>query len=412
MCQKVFKINFHQILMLRHKSIPCLLTTNNNIWNNLGCEMSDYGVGDRNDLKDRFYNLQDQHIELKREANQAQNQIRMLNTRLSRLLSEKKRFYKNIKSEREIAMEEKMLELEQLLRAQEQQNERLKERLQLMRINSATNHNHNHNHNHHSFSQSLNSLKSTANTARISSAYSHVRSRTDSGLGFYFRPLNLKSCLRARSQTDLRSQKKPVNFQAGEFSDNLLAIDTQSLMQEAKEEIIRLESIVQKQQEMINSFRSGNFFADPTAKNALDFNDNPSMLSYTIMTRTTTSNLTTATTTADNNHATLVNGDNKTGDLITNGDLENSNDKILDSLWLKYQQILLHKENNQRVSNECQQIIERLYLAVKEERKRYEFLKTKFNSLPTYTSSKFYFFHFSFNRFNLMKKSNFLIQFS
>lgn len=384
--------------MLRHKSIPCLLTTNNNIWNNFGCDINNYGLnGERNDLKDRYYNLQEQHMELKRDANKAQNQIRMLNTRLSRLLNEKKRFYKNMKSEREIVMEEKMFELERLLREQELQNERLKERLQLMRINSANpNHNFNHNHNQHSLSQSLNNLKSTANTTRISSAYSHVRSRTDSGLGFYFRPLNLKSRLRARSQTDLRSQQKSVNFQntTNDFSDNLLAINTRALMQEAKEEIIRLESIVQKQQEMINSFRTGNFFVDPTAKNPINFNDNPSMLSYTIMTRTTTSNLTTTTTTADNNH-TLLNENNndgntslKTGDMITDGDLENNNDKILDSLWLKYQQILLHKENTQRISNECQQIIESLYLAVKEERKRYEFLKTKFNSLPTYTASK------------------------
>ncbi|OTF81396.1 hypothetical protein BLA29_007048, partial [Euroglyphus maynei] len=334
--------------MLRHKSTPCLLqlaksteTLTNQIYYN---DDEHYHRG--NDLQDRYHNLQEQHQQLKRETNDAREQIRKLNTRMSRLLMEKKRLLKNVKSEHEIMKEEQLFELEQELRRQQQQNERLRERLKLMH--------------HTTIDDRPKSSSLTTKLIRTTSAYSNVRSRTDSGLGFYFRPLNLSqssttSRRRSRSQTN-----RSVKFQeppAEEIStdENLTLKTAIILIQEAKAEIIRLESIIEQQQRVIDSFRQNNLPISKENGSKVD----ESLLSMMIMTTTTT----TRTTTTTKNSSNVTSSSN--------------GDQTIDSLWLKYQQIMNNKESFQRISLECQQLFERLYSAMKLERQKSDQYRTK-----------------------------------
>lgn len=345
--------------MLRHKSTPCLLelaksSTTTTMTTTAAASAAamnqiNYHRHRGNDLQDRYHYLQEQHQQLKRETNDARDQIRKLNTRLSRLLMEKKRLLKNVKSEHEIMIEEQMFELEQQLRQKEQQNERLRERLKLMYHTTIVG-------DHH---QRLKSSPLPAKSIRATSAYSNVRSRTDSGLGFYFRPLNLnqssssaskmaQSSRRSRSQTDrsVKFQEPPVEKISENFSTNDEEISLKTaiiLIQEAKAEIIRLESIIEQQQRIIDSFNQND---------SIITNDPESMM---IMTTTTTTTTTTQTaTTAATSSPNSDGNDNQT----------------IDSLWLKYQKIVNNKEHFQRISLECQQLFERLYSALKQERQK------------------------------------------
>lgn len=376
--------------MLRHKSTPCLLqmakhsttTTTTMINHNHHHQMY---YGNDNELKNRYDNLQEQHQQLKREINDAREQIKRLNTRMSRLLMEKKRILKNFKPELEITMEEKMFELEQQLRQQQQQNERLRERLKLMYHSTIDDHR--QQQQQHRPKSSINhqsSMMAKKQPLRnTKSAYSNVRSRIDSGLGFYFRPLNLSrsskmvtnSSRRSRSQNDRSvTFKEPTEEEEVEEEEqssmekDLTLKNAIILIQDAKEEIIRLESIIEQQQNSIDSLRQNNPSVSSSMINengsSKNIDTDESMLSMMIMTATRTTTTATRTTTTATN--------DKSSPTTMNLNVDNVDDDqtAIDSLWLKYQQILNNKKSFQRISLECQQIFEKLYSIMKLERQK------------------------------------------
>ena len=369
--------------MLRHKSTPCLLqmakhsttTTTTMINHNHHHQMY---YGNDNELKNRYDNLQEQHQQLKRDINDAREQIKRLNTRMSRLLMEKKRILKNFKPELEITMEEKMFELEQQLRQQQQQNERLRERLKLMyhsTIDDQQQQRPKSSINHHQSSMMAKKLP----LRNTKSAYSNIRSRIDSGLGFYFRPLNLSQTSsstmtksrRSRSQNDRSvTFKEPTEEEEEQSSmeKDLTLKNAIILIQDAKEEIIRLESIIEQQQNSIDSLRQNNPSVSSSMINengsSKNIDTDESMLSMMIMTATRTTTTATRTTTTATN--------DKSSPTTMNLNVDNVDDDqtAIDSLWLKYQQILNNKKSFQRISLECQQIFEKLYSIMKLERQK------------------------------------------
>ncbi|XP_027203018.2 uncharacterized protein LOC113796922 [Dermatophagoides pteronyssinus] len=368
--------------MLRHKSTPCLLqmakhsTTTTTTMINHNHQMY---YGNDNELKNRYDNLQEQHQQLKREINDAREQIKRLNTRMSRLLMEKKRILKNFKPELEITMEEKMFELEQQLRQQQQQNERLRERLKLMYHSTIDDQQLQQQHRPKSSINHQSSMMAKKQPLRnTKSAYSNVRSRIDSGLGFYFRPLNLSrsskmvtnSSRRSRSQNDRSvTFKEPTEEEEVEEEEqssmekDLTLKNAIILIQDAKEEIIRLESIIEQQQNSIDSLRKNNPLVNENGSSK-NIDTDESMLSMMIMTATRTTTTATRTTTTATN--------DKSSPTTMNLNVDNVDDDqtAIDSLWLKYQQILNNKKSFQRISLECQQIFEKLYSIMKLERQK------------------------------------------
>lgn len=112
------------------------------------------------DLEDQFFRLRDENYLLKKQANNANQSINLMTCRLNRLLEDKKRLLKRDKSRKEVNLEETVKDLELKIGLLTCENQRLKERELLLKTKL-----------------------DSKNQNRFDSLYSHVRSRTDSGLG-------------------------------------------------------------------------------------------------------------------------------------------------------------------------------------------------------------------------------------
>lgn len=113
------------------------------------------------DLEDHFYRLRDQHLHVKKEAQEAKNQVKVLTTRVARLLSDKKARLKGQRTAREVELEELIFDMNSRVFELERENFRLKEKSLLLRSQLESSH---------------------PRQRDVSSAYSHVQARVDSGL--------------------------------------------------------------------------------------------------------------------------------------------------------------------------------------------------------------------------------------
>ena len=113
------------------------------------------------DLEDQFYRLKDQHLHLKKEAQDAKHQVKILNTRVARLISDKKSQLRGQKSGREVELEELIMDMNTRVSELERENLRLKEKSLLLRSQLVCSH---------------------AVRRDVSSAYAHIPARVDSGL--------------------------------------------------------------------------------------------------------------------------------------------------------------------------------------------------------------------------------------
>lgn len=334
-------------------------------------------------LEERYLDLRDQHQELRREARAAQDQIKILHAKLSRLIGEKKRLCRNVKSEREIMLEEQIFDLQHQLRTKTKQTEQLKDKIQLMRVQSGGDRRNlsayhsyqsvitstvDHNgHQHTSIHQSQ--------QKHVPSAYSHVQSRTDSGLGVYFRPLNIKS--RPKTSGSVRFREPTVEEIQDHSESTDIPFTATLLLQEAKQEIVRLESVVNQQKSLIESLKNGpsmtqsnsSWLESEVAPNS------PNPITYTIATTSSTNSLT---------HRTSPN------QLEPQSTSPHDESDSVDHLWSKYQQLVVHKESAQRISVEVQSIIERIYRSLKEEKQKVVSLQAKLAARQDMSSGKIF----------------------
>lgn len=220
----------------------------------------------RDELQDKFFRLKEEHLVLKKEANNAEHQLKCLNVKLSRLINEKKRLVRENKTKREVELEELCYDLQEKAYLLERDNIRLKERCLVLKTQLNTN---------------------VTAKQRNTTQFSQVRSRTDSGLNGSFswstssnrlirgkasstlslnrvsfvasnpsnetshfqRPFTAQGSTRSGrkvtgSALTLTKRQKPFHQQPLVTPD-LLTLD---LLKEAEEEIKRLEDIVAIQQ--------------------------------------------------------------------------------------------------------------------------------------------------------------------
>ena len=154
-----------------HKSTPNLntpTTTLTKAGSSTRLPPSQIIVG-RDELEERYLDLRDQHHLLRREATTAQEEVRQLHVKLSRLIDEKKRYFKHRRTDKEVELEEQIYDMEQELIKHARQNERLRDRMQLLKVQGSQ-------------EPGTRMVATTTTTKRVSSAYANVHSRTDSGL--------------------------------------------------------------------------------------------------------------------------------------------------------------------------------------------------------------------------------------
>lgn len=113
------------------------------------------------DLEDHFYRLRDQHLQVKKEAQEAKNQVKILTARVARMLSDKKTRLRGQRTGREVELEELIFDMNSRVSELERENFRLKEKSLLLRSQLISSH---------------------PRHRDISSAYAHIPARVDSGL--------------------------------------------------------------------------------------------------------------------------------------------------------------------------------------------------------------------------------------
>lgn len=189
-----------------------------------------------NDLEDKFYRLLEQHHQLKKDYRSNQHHMKHLNARLARLIGEKKR--KDVTSSREVDMEELLFDMHTRMTQLEKDNLRLKQ---------------------------ANLLYRTQLSSRVrmySSSYTHVTARVDSGINHHQRLNRLRSqstlAINCSSFTDESESVKSHHkrLQLSKRSSGEAKI-TGKLLQEARDEIERLESIIAQQQQQLQGTSSG-----------------------------------------------------------------------------------------------------------------------------------------------------------
>lgn len=111
------------------------------------------------DLEEKFLDLKEQNLSLKKEAQNANYQIKCLNTKLTRLLNEKKRLLKNTKTSREVELEENLFDMNSRLDQLSRENQRLRENLLVVQTQMST------------------------LTSYPKLPYAHIKPRVDTGLG-------------------------------------------------------------------------------------------------------------------------------------------------------------------------------------------------------------------------------------
>ena len=217
------------------------------------------GASDQ-DLEDKLYQLREQNTILKREAHNANYQVKCLNTKLTRLVNEKKRLVKQNKSSHEVEMEELIFDMNLKLENVMRENERLHHNSLLLRTQLQP---------------------KTKKSARPLSSFANVKPRIDTGLEKMSKRPNtgVLSRRQSASMTNLntvvpkvtfgptpphcRSESRTINGGSGAgdhaqlktTDDNQFLVDEISfrLLKEAREEINTLEEVVANQQSYIES---------------------------------------------------------------------------------------------------------------------------------------------------------------
>ncbi|KAI1291886.1 Protein fantom [Halotydeus destructor] len=214
-------------------------------------------------LEDKFLRLREQHDALKRESHTTDHQVKCLNAKLARLISEKKALFSRERTPREIELEELVHDMNSRIESLGRENVRLQQRQLLMKTQ----------------------LESRNLMPRSGSGYSYVRSKVDSGLRgnrpstgrtersnllgsksmsttclnrvhFSTDPfVPPKSSLVCRGNGLPLNNGKPRDSPGGEPGH--LEPFAISLLQEAREEIMRLEDVVVTQQMLLETMQGG-----------------------------------------------------------------------------------------------------------------------------------------------------------
>lgn len=177
----------------------------------------------RRSLEDDYLQLRDENVHLKKHARDQEERAKKLATRLSRVINEK---IKQGAGPSELGprrhmveMEQKVEDLDDKVRALEKQNMQLKGKLQVSR-----------------------QLISTA--TQLQGPYNKVQSRVNSGLR---RPVQKpQAFMNASARTAASLQKKAVTSELFNAPPYVL-----TLVKEAKEEIEKLEALVESQQSQL-----------------------------------------------------------------------------------------------------------------------------------------------------------------
>lgn len=188
------------------------------------------------ELEDKFYRLKEEHVTLKRQSHLADYQVKHLNTKLARLLNDKKCLLASAgRSGREVELQELVLDTSDQCELLLRDNVRLKERQMVMRSE----------------------LEATSDKrqARTGSGYSYVRSRVDSGLQNNRNRSKSSSTLslnRVHFASDcLTSSSRPVTAKPSvkpSVATGRLPAFVFQLLTEAREEMRRMEETIVAQQ--------------------------------------------------------------------------------------------------------------------------------------------------------------------
>lgn len=413
--------------------------------------------GGRNEYDEKYHDLRDQHAQLRREAKQAQDEVRLMHTKLARLMAEKRKYYRgnggggcgSSKSERELALEEKIYDLEQKQIKLGQLNERLQDKVQLLRvravgggdfggcgrqrtgsapmiqpspvINSGKYHWSGRRISQPQLRASSANPSSGSGQRSLQTAYANVPSKVDSGL----KPSSVMQ--RSRSHGDLRtSSSASMNLDGYHRRSNgnlveeeeeeeaeeesvtdrssscLSTMDAKSLMQEAKEEIIRLETIIAQQQRQIQVQNHYNHREQTSTSTTTPTSTSPptrpqssppasrrshQTFSYTITASTSsdhqprTSSLVPSTSNGNGANGSLMSTIHRGDDDEEYDDHSSSPSSSIMQLWSEYQQILMHKESASRISTDLRTLIDRLHSTVQVDRRTIKVLKNKLSNL-------------------------------
>ena len=190
----------------------------------------------RDELEDKFFKLKEEHLNLKRESSNEKNQMKYLSAKLSRLINEKKRLLNKEKTKREVELEELIYDFQDKMVQLEGENIKLKEKSLLLKTQLDS---------------------ELFNKKNFKNAYAHVQSKTDSGLG-QTRSMNTRtaSAIVINRRTPTSAKLRPSTSQT--LSSNLkrtpsLPSFAFNLLEEAQEQIKRLQRIVALQQNHIDT---------------------------------------------------------------------------------------------------------------------------------------------------------------
>lgn len=194
------------------------------------------------DLEDHFYRLRDQHVHVKKEAQEAKNQVKMLTARVARLLSDKKARLRGQRTAREVELEELIFDMNSRVFELERENFRLKEKSLLLRSQLISSH---------------------PRQRDVSSAYAHVPARVDSGLrrkalsanaglsrhkSFSTTSLHKREVNRSWTTRPITARGTQVKLSPKDQSVKLDEPAHSHLLYEARDEIKNLEQIIAAQE--------------------------------------------------------------------------------------------------------------------------------------------------------------------
>jgi hypothetical protein len=277
----------------------------------------------RDELEDKFFRLKEEHLELKKEANNAESQMKYLSAKLTRLLNEKKRLMNKEKTRREIDLEEITFDLQQKLVHLDKENKRLKEKILVLRTQ----------------------LDAEMSKRRLPSDYSHIHSRTDSGLGTNFRALSTRTSsalvLNRRPTTTESNSKLETSFQYLKHKTTTpsMPLFAFNLLQEAQQEIRKLEEVVAMQQSLIET---------------LHFRSDRSRISKNIDNNLVQSSTTLKTTIEESEITQNFNDSNN----FRQTDSDSSRYK--EQALKKHNQLMNHHSSGKRISEDISKLIEKL----------------------------------------------------
>lgn len=294
----------------------------------------------RDELEDKFFRLKEEHLELKKEANNAEFQMKYLNAKLTRLLNEKKRLLNKEKTRREIDLEEITFDLNQKLVHLDKENKRLKEKILVLRTQ----------------------LDEEMSKKRSTTAYSHVHSRTDSGLGTNFRALSTRTSsalvLNRRPTTTESSSKLETSLQylKHKTTTSSTPLFAFNLLQEAQQEIRKLEEVVAMQQSLIES---------------LHFQSDRSRISQNIDNNLVQSSTALKTTIEESEITQNLNDSNSFRQTDSNSS------RYKEQALKKHNQLINHHSSGKRISEDISKLIEKLQKELSIEKSKCSELRRK-----------------------------------